>query len=168
MLGDLKPLSCAFPFGEVQLHLRYDMNALLELEQAGLEYTDIFVEKISCETLLRFFRAGLVEEAGKLRFAEIFEAVGAQAVWEKCAEAVLLALPEPDPLLIPNTKQHDSGGIDYAALRCFVCDIMRKPEEFFWTSTLRELFARWEKYAVFKGYMKPPERMELYDTEGMD
>ena len=144
------------------------MNALLELENAGLDYVDIFAEKISRETIFRFFYSGLVEKAGKLRAAEIFKAAGALKVWEKCIEAVLLALPEPDPLLIPNTKQHENNGIDYAALRCFVCDIMRKPEDFFWSSTLRELFLRWEKFAVFKGYIKPPERMELYDTEGMD
>ena len=110
MLRELKPLSCTFPFGEVQLHLRYDMNALLELENAGLDYVDIFAEKISRETIFRFFYSGLVEKAGKLRAAEIFKAAGALKVWEKCIEAVLLALPEPDPLLIPNTKQHENNG----------------------------------------------------------
>lgn len=167
-LRELEPLSREFSFGDARLHLRYDMRALLELEKAGLSYTDIFSEKLSGKALLCFLHAGLCENAGAAREEEILKALGAGKVWELCLEAVLLALPEPDPLIIPDAAARHSGGIDHGVLRCYVCDIMRKPEEFFWSSTLRELLARWERYAVFKGYMKPPERMELYDTEGMD
>ena len=48
-----------------------------------------------------------------------------------------------------------------------MCDVMKKPEEFFWGSTLRELLARWQGYAVAKGYAKEPERVQMFDTEGM-
>lgn len=57
---------------------------------------------------------------------------------------------------------------DMKKLRCLICDIMGKPESFFRRSTLRELLERWQEYAVVKGLAKEPERMEMFDTEGME
>ena len=167
-LAELEPLSRAFSFGNARLNLRYDMRALLALEKAGLKYTDIFAESLEAGVILRFFRAGLTEEVGAERAAKMFRAIGGREVWALCSEAMLLALPKPDPLLIPDTKAKKSEVIDFGALRCYICDIMKKPDEFFWSSTLRELLERWQKFAVFKGYMKPPRRMEMFDTEGME
>ena len=62
----------------------------------------------------------------------------------------------------------DPGEADMKRLRGLICDIMRKPEEFFWSSTLRELVERWQAVAIAKGYMKKPERMQMFDTEGME
>ena len=67
-----------------------------------------------------------------------------------------------------DVPEEHSGEPDMKQLRGLICDIMRKPEEFFWSSTMRELVERWTAFAVAKGYMKKPERMQMFDTEGME
>lgn len=168
MLADLIPKSYEIPFGEARLCLRYDMNALLSLEREGLTYEDIFADEISGSVLLKFLRAGLTEDIGEEREIGVLNTLGIHALWEHLREAVALSLPEYDPLIIPDTSDSPSDGeIDYARLWTLICDIMRKPDELFWQSTLRELLARWQSFAVAKGYTKPPEKMQMYDTEGM-
>lgn len=168
MLAELLPLSHEMQFGEARLCLRYDMNALLRLEREGLTYEDIFAEKTSGEVLLKFLRAGLAEDIGEQREIGLLETLGAAGLWAHLRAAVTLALPEYDPLIIPDTTPPKGDGKpDYARLRTLVCDVMKKPEEFFWKSTLRELLARWQSYAVAKGYAKEPERVQMFDTEGL-
>lgn len=168
MLAELLPLSHEMQFGEARLCLRYDMDALLRLEREGLTYEDIFAEKTSGEVLLKFLRAGLEEDIGVQREIGLLETLGAAGLWAHLRAAVTLALPEYDPLIIPDTTPPKGDGKpDYARLRTLVCDVMKKPEEFFWKSTLRELLARWQSYAVAKGYAKEPERVQIFDTEGM-
>lgn len=169
-LGELVPASYSFVYGEAQLNLRYDMAAILALEKDGLDYNVIFAEKITGVAVLAFFRAGLVEEIGESREISLVADIGIDNIWEHCRRAVQLALPEYDPLVIPDTKAKlsNDGKPDYKRLRTLVCDVMRKPDDFFWKSTLRELLQRWQDFAVAKGYAKPPERVQLYDTEGMD
>lgn len=169
MLADLIPKSYEIPFGEARLCLRYDMNALLSLEREGLTYEDIFADEISGRTLLKFLRAGLTEDIGEEREIGVLNALGIHALWEHLREAVALSLPEYDPLIIPDTSDEPSGGeFDYMRLRTLICDVMKKPDELFWQSSLRELLARWQSFAVVKGYAKPPERIQMYDTEGME
>lgn len=169
MLAELLPLSHEMQFGEARLCLRYDMDALLRLEREGLTYEDIFAEKTSGEVLLKFLRAGLTEDIGEQREIGLLETLGAAGLWAHLRAAVTLALPEYDPLIIPDTTPPKGDGKpDYARLRTLVCDVMKKPEEFFWKSTLRELLARWQSYAMAKGYAKEPERVQLFDTEGME
>ncbi len=168
-LCELLPLEYGFEFGGAELHLRYDMTALLELERDGFDYNAILGDSVNGTTVLRFLHAGLKEKIGHEREVGIVSTLGVDRVWEHCRLAVLLSLPEYDPLAIPDLSQKTGDGRpDYSKLRMLVCDVMRKPDEFFWRSTLRELLSRWQDYAVAKGYMKPPERMELYDTEGID
>lgn len=80
---------------------------------------------------------------------------------------MLLALPEYDPAIIELPTDTNTP-VDFRRLMCLICDVMKKPDEFFWRSTLRELIPRWQEYAEVKGYAKKPERMEMYDTEGME
>lgn len=167
-LGELIPLEYSFEFGGAQLHLRYDMNALLNLEREGLEFNAILGDSVRGVTVLQFLHAGLTEEIGREREVGIISAMGVDEVWEHCRAAVLMSLPEYDPLEIPEPSPTKNSKPDYRKLHTLICDVMRKPEELFWSSTLRELLSRWQDYAVVKGYMKPPERMELYDSEGMD
>lgn len=167
MLTELLPLSHEIQFGEARLCLRYDMDALLWLEREGLTFEDIFAEEISGDVLLKFLRAGLTEDIGERREKGLMETLGAAGLWAHLRAAVTLALPEYDPLIIPEPSAvKGDGNPDYARLRTLVCDVMKKPEEFFWKSTLRELLARWQGYAVAKGYAKEPERVQLFDTEG--
>lgn len=164
-IAELLPLEYSFEFGGARLYLRYDMKALLKLEQEGLEYGDVLGDTVKGTTVLQFLHAGLTEDIGNEREMGIISTLGIDKVWEHCRAAVLLSLPEYDPLEIPDTTHRHSDKPDYRKLRTLVCDVMRKPEQFFWHSTLRELLARWKDYAIVKGYMKPPERIEMYDTE---
>ena len=165
-LSELKPQSCALNIGSVQLHLRYDMNALLRLEQAGFNYLDIF-DTADEKAIVEFLAAGLIENIGRERAVSIVEKLGVPVIKTVCEAAMIMALPEYDPTIIPDTKSGGQNGFDFAKLRSMLCDEMGKPEELFWSSTIREIYGRWEAYAELKGYSKPVERMEMYDTEGM-
>lgn len=163
MFGELLPQKYALGYKGVML--RYDMNALLRLEQRSLSYEDIFAEKITGEALCEFLAAGCegLPEAPE----SILHEMGAMELWRHIRKAVLLALPVYDPLVI-DIPDEPGKPLDMKLLRTLVCDVMRKPEEFFWRSTMRELLERWQDYAVARGFAKKPERMELFDMEGME
>lgn len=156
-LGDLKPAIYALNYGEAVLHLRYDLAAFLKIEEAGHDYKDVFHRKITKATLAIFLQAGLKEDIGTDRIYRIISAAPSE-VWKHCREAVLLALPQNDPLTLPDAEPSSGEGLDWKRLRMLICDEMGKPEEFFWDSTLRELTERWTIYAVSKGYTKPPQK----------
>lgn len=167
MLAGLERQGIDFVFGEASVRLRYDMAALLILEKRGLECSRIFSEDITDDELQLFFGAGL----GKLkcRAEKLFSGIGRTEVLFLCRAAILLALPEEDKQRIPTPQSADAPPFDpHEQLFTLICDVMRKPEEFFWTSTLRELTARWVRYAVCKGYAKAPERVQMFDSEGME
>ena len=156
-LGDLKPAIYAMNYGEAVLHLRYDLAAFPKIEEAGHDYKDIFEKKITKATLAAFLEAGLRENVDKERIYKMISAAPAE-IWKHCREAVLLALPQNDPLTIPDAEPSSGEGLDWKRLRMLICDEMGKPEEIFWGSTLRELTERWTIYAISKGYTKPPQK----------
>lgn len=167
MLAELIPLRTGFNFGGARLTIRYDMAALLELEEKGLSYADVFAEDHK-EHLPLFFAAGLEQNIGPETKQRILSAMGYEQIAVHCREAMLLALPEDDPYIIPPKKSetaYDDGKSCFERLYSMVCDVMGKPDEFYWRSTPRELMSRWQTYAIAKGYMKPPERVQMYDTE---
>ncbi len=164
MLPELERQHYRFDANGSQITLRYDMTALLELERGGLSYEDIFAERISGGVLVKFLEAGSKAE---IDGAEIIRTIGALSLWGHVRTAVMLALPVRDPLCV-DVSENDGEQPNMARLRCLVCDIMRKPEDFFWNSTLRELMDRWQEYAEVKGYAERRERMQMFDTEGME
>lgn len=169
MLKELLPLRHCFDFGGARLSIRYDMAALLELERQGLSYADIFADKMTGSVLLAFLSAGVEQDIPPEALGRILSAVGASQLAAHCREAMLAALPEDDPYIVPPKRsetEYDDGKSCFERLHTMVCDVMRKPEDFYWHSTLRELMSRWQAYAIAKGYMKPPERVQMYDTEG--
>ena len=156
-LGELKPAIYAMNYGEAVLHLRYDLAAFLQIEEAGHDYKDIFEKKITKATLAVFLQAGLRETVDKERIYKMISAAPAE-IWKHCREAVLLALPQNDPLTLPDAEPSSGEGLDWKRLRMLICDEMGKDEAFFWSSTLRELTERWTIYAISKGYTKPPQK----------
>lgn len=164
MLNELERLHYCFDANGSQISLRYDMTALLELERGGLSYEDIFAERITGGALVKFLEIGC---AAEIDGAEIIRAIGALSLWEHVRAAVMLALPVRDPLCV-DISENNGEPPDMARLRCLICDIMRKPEDFFWSSTLRELFERWQEFAEVKGYAKQRDRIQMFDTEGME
>lgn len=162
MLAELERLGHSFSCGGRTITLRYDMTALLRLERCGLSYEDIFAERISGRTIALF-----LEAAGAAEPLKIMREYGAARAWEEIRAAVLMALPKKDPLVLDFREETDEA-FDAKRLRCLVCDVMRKPDEFFWHSTIRELVERWQEFAEVKGFAKKPERIQRYDTEGME
>lgn len=155
-----------FECGGSVISLRYDMTAFLRLEERGIAYTDIFGERTTGKVLCEFLRVGGYTDEPEL----ILHEMGGAELWRHIREAVQMALPVKDPLVIdiPDEAPTKLGEQDMKQLRGLICDIMRKPEEFFWSSTMRELVERWQAFAVARGFMKKPERMQMYDTEGME
>lgn len=151
------------------ISLRYDMTAFLRLEERGIPYTDIFGDRITGAVLCEFLRVGgYASGVSKPDEPElILHEMGGAELWRHIREAVRFALPVKDPFVI-DVPDEAPGEPDMKQLRGLICDIMHKPEEFFWSSTMRELFERWQAFAVVKGYMKKPERIQMYDTEGME
>lgn len=143
--------------------LRYDMSALLALEKRGLSWRDVFAPSITGEVICAFLTAGGTERSAALQLVK----ADARGAWGQCKRAMLLALPVRDPDVLGVQRPAD-GNPDMKRLRCLICDVMRKPEEFFWASTLRELIERWQAFAAAKGYAKEPERVVRFDTEGME
>lgn len=167
MLAELLRRDYAFPFGEASIALRYSLSDFLALEQQGISYADIFAEKLTARTIFAFFAVGTVDDIPAEKLGEIIECVGPETIWTHCRAAMKEALPKKDPLIIPDLSEKSGEEFSFFRLRTLIVDIMGKPEEFFWDSTLAELISRWQEYAVAMGYAKPPERVQLYDTEGM-
>lgn len=166
MLSGLIRQSVKFRYGNAPVCLRYDMAALLFLEKRGIDLPRIFGE-ITDDELKAFFEAGL----GELKSCteKLFTTIRRSDILTLCRAAVMEALPKDDPLRIPKPPSAGAPPFDpQEHLFTLICDVMGKPEDFFWTSTLRELTERWERYAVSKGYAKAPERIQMYDTEGME
>ena len=165
MFAELERLSYSFGCGEHAITLRYDIAALTRLEQCGLSYEDIFAERITGRELVAFLEAGCAELP--MRAAEVLRKTGAQELWRHIRAAVMMSLPVRDPLVI-DIPENAGTAPDMKRLRCLICDVMRKPEEFFWHSTMRELCERWQCFAEVKGYAEKPRRMEMFDMEGME
>lgn len=169
MLAELIRHDYSFPFGEARIKLRYSLAAFLELEKQGIIYSDIFFENLPAVVVIAFFKAGLTEKLPEKTVGEIVECVGVEVIWEYCRAAMEKALPKKDPLIIPDLSKNaeKNGEFSFVRLRTLIVDIMRKSEEFFWSSTLAELLERWQEYAYAMGYAKPPEKVQMTDTEGM-
>lgn len=166
MLTELERRQYTFDFGEAVIALRYTLADLLELEKLGISYLDVFEDKLAADKILTFFAAGLVGELPDETITKLVDCVGFEAVWEHCRAAMLLSLPKRDPAIVPKPRAN-SGEFSFIRLRALICDVMGKPEGFFWDSTLAELLERWQEYAVAMGYSEEPERILEYDEEGM-
>lgn len=166
MLTELERKQYAFEFGETVIAMRYTLADLLALEKLGISYLDVFADRLTADKILAFFAAGIVEELPEDMPAKIAESVGFEEIWEHCRAAMLISLPQRDPKIVPRARKNE-GEFSFVRMRTLICDVMGKPEEFFWDSTLAELLSRWQEYAVAMGYAEEPERIMEYDEEGM-
>lgn len=164
MVSELVCQSYCFDANNERITLRYDLTALLKLERSGLSYEDIFAERITGKQLVQFLEAGSAREVDAVG---VFRTLGAMDLWEHIRAAVMLSLPVRDPLCV-DIPESNGEPLRMERLRCLICDIMRKSEEFFWSSTLRELFERWQEFAEVKGYAEQRERMQMFDDEGLE
>lgn len=167
MLTELLPRSFKFKFGECWIELRYTLRSFLMLEEHGLNYLDIFKEKVSGKTILEFFYAGLVTPIEVKKLPEIAEIISYKTLCDYCCKAVIQAMPKKEENVVQKPPSPNDEEFSFARLRMLICDVMGKSEDFFWDSTLGELIERWTLYARAMGYAEEPERILEFDEEGM-
>ena len=161
-----------FPFtvGAAEFYLRFDNRALLEIEKSGFDIFDFNTERLSVKAAKRFLTCGLrcfVEENGFEDIGDgaaeladkIIKAASPSEISAIIGGAVLMALPEP----IIGAKRGKNEKADFTRIFCYFCDVMGKSEELFWELTLREVFHRWDAYAVFHGYKEAPLEVKRFD-----
>ena len=166
MLMELIPKYYTLPFGAAKIRLRYTLASFLNLEKRGLTYKVIFGDTVNSAVLRDFLIAGLMDKIDDTRIDKIIDIMGSNLLTH-IQQAVLLALPQSDPLSIelPSAPSQDGDDVDYKKLYTLFVDIMQRPDSEFWQSTLGEIIDRWQSYSICKGFSKPPKRMKLYDDD---
>lgn len=162
LLSDCENKKFFFKFGNTQLYLRFDMEALLRLEKLNI---DLYKGLLTEEQKRTAFCAGLKDclaemDVDEQYVYEIADILKDEELGRLIEGAVLLSLPEP----VVGAKPKP-GKTDFVQLFSLFCDIMGKPDELFWKSTVREIIQRWEKYAEINGYKKPAEKVKEFEDE---
>lgn len=142
-------------------YLRYSNRALLLAEELGIDALGVNPEPGS---LGRLIDVGLSEWAAERGvdagdYAPLLSSVSVGELWRHVLAGIAVAMPEP----VIGAKPRDDDKADVRQIRNLFCDVMGKSEDEFWSLTLREVFERWDCYAVFMGYKKAPERVEEFD-----
>lgn len=162
MLQDLVQAVYPLPFGAATIGLRYNLASLLDLERRGLTYKAIFADNVEKQIQRIFFAAGLVDKLDNQRIDKIIDILG-NGLLQHLQAAVLLSLPQDDPLSCELPTGPSDADVDYRKLYTLYVDVMHRTDAEFWGATLREIIDRWQSFAICKGYAKPPKRMRLYD-----
>lgn len=163
MFSELKKQCFPFKFGEALLYLRYDNNAMYYLEQNGIDLHSIIqliddkntVKILFCSGLNVWLRSNELNDESGLKIADdIVNNLTRNEAQHIIIEAIKLALPVA---INNNTSQNiNENQPDLSLIKSRFCDVMGKPDDEFWDSTLREVIERWESYAVFMGYVAEP------------
>lgn len=171
MFLELERRSFPFSVGNAEFYLRFDNKALLETEKSGYDIFDFNAGRLTVKAAKCFLTCGLrcyAEEKAigdsPMNYAvkladKIAKAASPNEISAMIGGAVLMAMPEP----IMGAKSGKNEKADFTRIFCYFCDIMGKPEELFWDLTLREVFQRWDAYAVFHGYKEAPLEVKRYD-----
>ena len=167
MFIEIEKKRTEFPFGEAKLWFRFDNRAFLNIEKSGLCPFDTRDISENAAKARVFISEGLSDCLKTLganeRKDEITNALmsgGSESVTTLIQRAVLEAIPTAGTV---ETEQNGGAKGNAGTLLSVYCDLMHRPEEEFWTSTLREVTERWERYAVLKGYKKAPIQIRRYD-----
>lgn len=167
MFIEIEKKRTEFPFGETKLWLRFDNRAFLNIEKTGLCPFDTRIISENAAAARVFISEGLRDCLEKLNAADrTSEIINSLMSGDKerlitiIQYAVLEALPTAGAA---EAGQNGGAKGNAGTLLSVYCDIMHRPEEEFWSSTLREVTERWERYAVLKGYKKAPIQIRRYD-----
>ena len=161
-----------FCFGKATFWLRYDNRAFLNIEKEGFEPLNIINHSSNPKAVRSFLVNGLADwgKASRHSREEIKHIANMLMTAEDFADvlitvialAIVNALPAAP---IGNKKPEKEGKSDITSLMTCFCDIMGRSEEEFWSSTLREVHERWERYAVATGKIKPVEEFREFDDD---
>lgn len=158
-------------FGAAELWLRYDNKAFLNIENNGFEPFNILSQADNPEAVRCFLTAGLDDWVQSVSWSErsaagivnrLMSAEGyADTLTATIQAAVILALPSA----AKGNKRNNEGNTDIRMLMTVFCDVMGRSEADFWSSTLREVNERWERYAEAEGRKKPAEEIREFDDD---
>lgn len=170
MFIEMKKQRFAFSFGKAQLWLRYDIRAFFNIEDSGYKPFDIISQCGDSAAVRCFLRNGLAdwyksaddensldEYVNRLMSANDYQTELVALI----QSAVIQALPEPSR----GNRKKETGEANILSLMTAYVDVMKASEEAFMSSTVREASARWERYAVAMGYMKPAEKFSRFDDD---
>lgn len=167
MFIEIEKKRTEFSFGKTTLWFRFDNRAFLNIEKSGLcpfDTKDILNNAAAARAFISEGLRTCLETLGvDERKDEIINALmsdGNESITALIQRAVLEAIPTAGTV---ETEQNGGAKGNAGTLLSVYCDLMHRPEEEFWTSTLREVTERWERYAVLKGYKKAPIQIRRYD-----
>lgn len=158
--------------------MRYSLNALLCLEMMYKPLNEIVeksVEEWSIEDVLQLTRAALcdLQENRKavinrdwLKIEPTIDKLGQtidirdlSTLKSELADAIINSLPQS----IVGVKSDRDNDIDYMKLRAIYCDELKRTDEEFWTSNIREIKERTDAYLEVKGLKDPVEKVRMYE-----
>lgn len=162
-----------------EYRIRYSLNALLYLELRHRPLSEILqtdLRQWTIEDILMLTHAAMcsLPENGPAVRARDFDSVvpSLEELGElirpadlpllklELMAAILKALPDPQP------DSHETGAAFHEGhQRALYVDVMHRPEEEFWSSTLREITRREDAFMEVKGYKEPPMQVKRYADE---
>ncbi|MDR0223269.1 MAG: hypothetical protein LBI38_07055 [Oscillospiraceae bacterium] len=151
------------PLNIANAYLRYDLDGIFALSEKGV---DFFEPRLDGAELFETFLIGLTRYLDETGFTpperravaeEMYSACLPGYVEERVLTAKLAALPQPS--VIAGEKKP----LIALDLYTWYCDVMGRSEEELLKSTPREALERFESYARFKGWIKPPLQIKEFD-----
>lgn len=161
-----------FRFGKAELWFRYDNMAFLNIEKDGYEPLNILKYIKDPKAVRSFLRHGLYNWGKAYGYSDndISDTANILMLVEEYSDdiiitienAVISALP---PVSFGKKKENNKEKWDVRPLMTCFCDIMGRSTEEFWSSTLREIHERWERYGMATGKIKPVEEFSIFDDD---
>lgn len=177
-ISDLEKRYSIIHIGGREYRARYSLNSLLCLENCYKSLERIIETPATSwgiEDILQLTRAALCDlpqnksavvardwkniQPSIAELGEQIDIKDLRVLRLELIDAITNSLPKP----VQGNENSGSTEIDYIQLRGIYCDIMRRSEKEFWTSTLEEIKQRTDTYLELKGLKKPAEQLQMYD-----
>ena len=149
------------------LYLRFDINAMIKAEQAGIDIFDLSDSFMNYKKAVKLLGIGLAaclaengipESKTDELISRLIKKIGVKELTLSMQMAILSALPDPIIGAKPDSKK-----ADFSKLYSLFVDVMGRTEQEFMSLTVREVLRRWDDYAAFNGYKKPDVTFTQYD-----
>ena len=171
MFIEMKKQRLNIKFGQAELWLRYDIQALYNIEDAGFYPFDVISQSDNPKAIRCFLRNGLADWYNSTEdnhsldeyINGLMSAEGTQIdIITFIHAAIVLSLPQSFASKKKNKKQPK---FNILGLMTLFTDVMGAPRSEFLCSTLREAIERWDRYAVVMGYQAPAEKFSSFEDD---
>lgn len=184
MLNDLERKSYMLHIGGAEYRVRYSLNSRLCLEQCYKPLEDMLLirpQDWSIEDILQLVRAGIVDLPENKKAVINRDWAGIKPTLDELGRKIeiddLLAVKVElmraltasftEPVYGAESEDFDEGRheTDYGQIRALYCDVLRRPNSEFWTSTLGEIYKRIDDYLIVKGLKEAPLEVNIFDDD---